>query len=302
MSNAALQNIIARIQAVSGSWTRETSLNEMRASWAALYTGENVPAGTEDVTAGAVPCRWFSAPGSNSHGMFLYFHGGAFQMGSPDTHAALVARISAASGLRGLSVDYRLAPEHRFPAPLEDARTVYAWLLDQGYEPQDIVLCGDSAGGGLCLSLMLSLREEGQPLPTGAALMSPWTDMTISGESYDTRKNVDPLHQRGMLEAVARTYLGKTGDPKNPLASPLLADPADLPPLLIQVGDDEVVLDDSVVFAEACRSAGVDVTLEVEKNMIHVFQLYANELPEARAAIDRIGRFLRDRVTHSGSV
>jgi len=293
----ARDRVVERTRSVFDGWSRETTLEDMRRTWASLFTGDVVPAKTEDVVANGVPCRWVVAPDAGTDRIFLYFHGGGFQMGSPETHQALVARISAASGMAGLLIDYRLAPEHRFPAPLEDARAVFGWVLDQGIAASDMALCGDSAGGGLCLSLLLSLKGTGaagdDKLPFAAALMSPWTDMTVSGASYRTRDQIDPLNNRSMMQTIARSYLGKTGDPKDPRASPIFGDATGLPPLLIQVGDHEVVLDDSVAFAAKARAAGVDVTLEIEPEMIHVFQIYARELPEGATAIQRIGTFLK---------
>lgn len=299
MTTDARNRVVERTRRVFDSWSRETTLDDMRRTWAGLFTEDAVPAETDDIVANGVPCRWVVAQDASVDRVFLFFHGGGFQMGSPETHQALAARISAASGMAGLVVDYRLAPEHRFPAPLEDAQAVFDWVLDQGIAASNTALCGDSAGGGLCLSLLLSLNEPAAPgsekLPFAAALMSPWTDMTLSGQSYETRDRIDPLNSRSMMQTIARSYLGKTGDPWDPLASPLLGNPVGLPPLLIQVGDHEVVLDDAVGFAAKARAAGVDVTLEIEPEMIHVFQLYARELAEGAAAIGRIGAFMKAR-------
>lgn len=296
MTDTPVDRIADRIRAVYRSWGRDTSPARMRADWDTLLAGDPAPADEKPVDAGGVPARWIAAPGAATGKTFLYFHGGGFQVGSVASHRGLIARISAASGARGLGIDYRLVPEHRFPAQLDDALTVYRWALDQGIAPEDIALVGDSAGGGLVVSLMLAAREAGLPLPAAAVLLSPWTDMTASGESFETRAAVDPIHQRPMLQAMARAYLGREGDPLNPLASPVFADLTGLPPLLIQVGDRETVLDDARVLAERARAADVEAILEVEGGMIHVFQLYAEELPEARAAIDRIGAFIKSRV------
>lgn len=296
MSETPTDKIVARLRKIYSGWGRDTTIEDMRRDWETLFAGEAVDVETCELRAGGVPARWIAAPGSAADKLFLFFHGGGFQLGSVATHAALIARISEASGARGLGIDYRLAPEHRFPAQLEDAYAAYRWVLDQGYAPRRIALVGDSAGGGLCLSLMLRLRERGLPLPAAAVLMSPWTDMTASGESFESRKEADPIHQRAMIEALAKTYLGKGGDPKDPLASPLFADLAGLPPLLIQVGDREVVLDDARQLAERASAAGVANELQVWDGMIHVFQLFAADIPEAREAIADIGGFLRARL------
>jgi len=194
-----------------------------------------------------------------------------------------------------LAINYRLAPEHPFPAPLEDAMAAYRWMLQQGLNPEDIAFAGDSAGGNLVLAAMLSLRERGAPLPVAGVLMSPWTDLAATGESYVSRADADPIHQRPMILALAKNYLGENGDPRNPLASPLYAELAGLPPLLIQVGDRETVLDDSIMFADKARVAGVDVELQIWDGMIHVFQMFGAELPEACRAIDSIAKFLNGR-------
>jgi acetyl esterase/lipase len=203
-----------------------------------------------------------------------------------------MARIGAAAGCRVLGVNYRLAPEAHFPAPVDDAVAVYEWLLAAGVQPSQIAVGGDSAGGGLAAALLLSLRDRGRALPAAAVLLSAWTDLTAQGDSYKTRAEADPIHQRAMILATARQYLGRDGDASNPLASPLFGSLAGLPPLLLQVGDRETVLDDSIRFAAKARLAGVRADLEVYPNMIHVFQQFADEIPEAREAIAGIGRFL----------
>lgn len=195
---------------------------------------------------------------------------------------------------RVLAIDYRLAPAHLFPAPVEDALVAWRWLLDQRGAPARIAIAGDSAGGGLALSCMLAARAAGLPLPCAAYLMSPWTDMTASGATYDTRAARDPMHQRAMILGMAKGYLGKTGDACDPLASPLFAEFSGLPPLLIQCGGREVILDDSRVLADRARAAGVDVALDLYEDMIHVFQTYA-ELPDAEKALARAGVFLDRR-------
>lgn len=195
-----------------------------------------------------------------------------------------------------LAINYRLAPEYRFPAPIEDAIAAYGWMLDQGLKPENIAFAGDSAGGNLVLAAMLSLRERSRPLPAAGVLMSPWTDLAATGASYTSRADADPIHQRSMILALAKNYLGPDRDPCNPLASPLYADLAGLPPLLIQVGDRETVLDDSIMFADKARAAGVDVELQVWDGMIHVFQMFGAELAEARRAIDSIAGFLGNQL------
>ncbi len=291
MSDRAAEAVIARIRTVYARWGRTTGIEEMRRDWEALHAPDaSVPAAVP-VSANGVAAAWIGGAGLRRDRAILYFHGGGFQMGSIETHRALAAAIAQSAGCRVLSANYRLAPEHRFPAPLEDALAAHAWLAASGCEPQHIALAGDSAGGGLAVSLMLALKARGDAMPAAAALLSPWTDMEAKGESYETRAAADPFHQRAMILALARAYLGRGGDPRNPLASPIHGDLAGLPPLLIQVGERETVLDDSRMLAERARSAGVEANLEIWPGMFHVFQLYP-EIAEARQAVAAIGAHL----------
>ena len=291
--SAAVDGVIERVRQVYGSWKRDTTVAQMRQDWDQLFGGVPVNAQLEDVDAGGVKAQWVSAAGSDTQRAILYFHGGGFQVGSVVSHRELMAGLSDAAQCRVLGVDYRLAPEHRYPAALDDAWAAYQWLIGQDFAPNHIALAGDSAGGGLALSLLLRLRDAGQALPAAAVLMSAWTDLTASGGSYGTRADTDPIHQRPMVVAMARNYLGKEGNAADPLVSPLFANLQGLPPLLAQVGDRETVLDDSRDFIARAKEAGVDATLQVWDDMIHVFQQFPAQLPEARAAIDDMGRFLR---------
>lgn len=288
-----IESVIERVKSVYGSWTPMTGVEQMRRDWDDLFWTDAFPAKSAKVSAGGVDASWVDAAGADPQKALLYFHGGGFQVGSVRSHRDVIARLSAAAGCRALGINYRLAPDHRFPAPIEDAITAYRWLLKQGFEPKNIALVGDSAGGGLALSTLLVLREQAMPLPAAVAVMSVWTDLTASGESYETRAKTDPIHQRRMILAMAKNYLGDAGDSHDPLASPLFADLHGLPPVLLQVGDRETVLDDSRNFAKRAREAGVEVQLEVWDDMIHVFQQFTADLPEAGLAIDSIGRFLK---------
>lgn len=292
-TNTAVEGVIERVRKVYGSWKRDTTVAQMRQDWDELFGGVAVNAQIEDVDAGGVKAQWVIAPGADAQRAILYFHGGGFQVGSVVSHRELMAGLSAAAQCRVLGVDYRLAPEHRYPAALDDASAAWQWLIGQGFAPDHMALAGDSAGGGLALSLLLRLRDAGQALPAAAVLMSAWTDLTAAGASYGTRAGTDPIHQRAMIVAMARNYLGKDGNAADPLVSPLFADLKGLPPLLAQVGDRETVLDDSRDFVARAKEAGVDATLQVWDHMIHVFQQFPAQLPEARAAIDDMGRFLR---------
>jgi monoterpene epsilon-lactone hydrolase len=268
----------------------------MRDDWDALFDSARVDARVEPVSVGTagLGAVWVTANAARRDNAVLYLHGGGFQVGSSLSHRELMAGISHAAAVPVLGLDYRRAPEHRFPAALEDALCAFDWLLSQGFDESAIALAGDSAGAGLALSMLISLRDSGRVLPTAAVLMSAWTDLTASGDSYESRAASDPIHQRPMIVAMARNYLGETTDPRTPLASPLFADLRGLPPLLIQVGDRETVLSDSTLFAEKARAAGVRVDLEVWEEMIHVFQQFPAELIEAREALETIGVFLKE--------
>ena len=293
MTSAAAEAVIARIRATYARWGRTTDIATRRRDWDALHApGPETPAAVP-VSAGGVAAAWIAPPGVREDRAILFFHGGGFQLGSIESHRGLAAGIAASAGCRVLSVAYRLVPEHRFPAPVEDALAAYDWLLGSGLSSAQIGIAGDSAGGNIALALLLSLKARGDRLPAAIALLSPLTDMEVSGESYETRAAADPFHQRGMIKAVAAGYLGSAGNPLDPLASPLHANLADLPPMLLQVGDRETVLSDSTELARRAVLAGVDAHVEVWPGMFHVFQLYAAELPEAREAIARIGAHFR---------
>lgn len=296
MPNIKLKKVIDRIQKTYGGWDRETTLTQMRQDWDQLFAVEPVNAELEDVDIDGLPCRWISSKGSNKDRAVLYFHGGGFRMGSIDSHQDLMLRISAAAGCRVLGVNYRLGSEHQYPAALDDAKSAYQWLLDQGIAPSKLAVMGDSAGGNLAASLLNLLSQENAPMPAAAVYLSPWFDMNASTESYQTRAEYDPIHQRKFILALASSYLGEQGDPNSPLTSPIMGDLTGMPPTLIQVGDCEVGLDESHQYADKARLAEVEVELEVWDGMIHVFQQFAQELPEAREAIDKIGKFLRQRL------
>jgi acetyl esterase/lipase len=253
------------------------------------------PRGTvaEPVEAGGVPAEWVRVPSSAPDRVLLYLHGGSYTIGSPRSHRALVAQIARAAGVRALVLDYRLAPEHLFPAAVEDATAAYRWLLAQGILPERIVIAGDSAGGGLTLATALALRDAGDPLPAALVCLSPWTDLAATGASLQTRARLDPSLAPDGLAAAGQRYVGPGGDVRAPLASPLYADLRGLPPLLIQVGDYEILLDDSTRLAERARAAGVGVTLDVWPEMWHVFESLAGYLPEADQAVAKIGAFVR---------
>jgi acetyl esterase/lipase len=260
--------------------------------------GGRFPAGVvgTPVQAGDVPAEWIDPPGGATDRAVLYLHGGGYVAGSIDSHRNLTGHLAKAMGCRVLALHYRLAPEHPHPAPVEDAVAAYRWLLDQeGLSADHLMVAGDSAGGGLTMATLVAVRDAGLPLPAVAVGMSPWVDMELLGESMTTRAAVDPMINKSMIGEIAALFLGG-GDPRHPLASPLHADLSGLPPLLIQVGDAEVLLDDSTRFAERAKQAGVDVTLEVWPEMVHVWQASAGFVPESDKAIARIAEYCRPKL------
>jgi acetyl esterase/lipase len=247
------------------------------------------------VDAGGVPAEWVDTEGARADTCVLYFHGGGYVIGSPRTHRGLVSAIGRAAGARVLSVDYRLAPEHPHPAAVEDGVRAWRFLREQGFAPGRIAIAGDSAGGGLTVATLLALRDAGDELPPAAVCISPWLDLTLSGESMTTKADVDPMVRREALDGMAAMYAGQ-GSREAPLASPLFADLAGLPEILVHVGTAETLLDDSLRFVARLREAMVEVSLDAYEDMIHVWHAFATVLPEARDAIGRIGDFLRRRL------
>ncbi len=244
------------------------------------------------VQLGNVPAEWLVPEGAPPDRVLLYFHGGGFVFCSLNTHRPLVSRLALSSGSRALSVDYRLAPEHPFPAALEDILTVYRLLLQNGIPPRKIVVAGDSAGGNLALVLLLALREAGDPLPAAAVCLSPVTDLSGAVQSRRTKAALDPVLRSDPSDLVS-SYVGKH-DPRQPLLSPLYANLHGLPPILLHVGEDEILLDDSTCLAERASAAGVDATAIVWPHMWHVFQAFAPFLPEARQSIEQMGTFVSE--------
>ncbi len=272
------------------------TIEQIRAGFVALSKLYPPPpdARFEPVDAGGVPAEWVRIEGGEDKRVVLYFHGGGYCLGTAETHRDLVARLCRVSGARALSVDYRLAPEHPFPAALDDAVASYRWLRGQGVASQSIVVAGDSAGGGLSLGLLLALRDAGDALPAAAVVMSPVTDQAKEGASMRTKAALDPMVQAESSAANARRYIG-SGDYKAPLVSPLYGDLRGLPPMYILVGTSEVLMDDSTRFAEKAKAASVDVEFEIWDEMIHIWPYFAN-LPEARQAVDKMGAYIKRKV------
>lgn len=247
----------------------------------------------ENVDAGGVPAAWMITPGVAKDRAILYLHGGGYVQGSITSHQDLAQRISRASETKVLILDYRLAPEHPFPAALEDSISAYEWLINnEGYNPKNLIIAGDSAGGGLTIATLVKLRDQGILLPTAGVCLSPWTDLALTGDSLKLKLHEDPFISPDELMFSSGLYLGKT-DPKNPFASPLYADFKGFPPLCIQVGSAEILLDDATRLAKRARDAGVEVQLDVWEDMIHVFQAFAVMAPEGTEGINKIGEFIK---------
>ncbi|OHV29121.1 MULTISPECIES: alpha/beta hydrolase [Pseudofrankia] len=229
--------------------------------------------------------------GADGGTVLLYLHGGGYAIGSARTGARLAVLLARRAGTKAVSLDYRLAPEHPFPAAVDDALAAYRELLDSGIGPDRVAVAGDSAGGGLAVAALVAVRDAGLPQPAAAVVLSPWTDLTLAGASLRTKQGIDPLFTRERLGTLADWYLAGH-DPSDPLASPVLADLSGLPPLLAQVGSHEILLDDAVRLAGQAGAHDVDVTLEVWPGVPHVFQNFTGALDEADEALDRAGRFL----------
>lgn len=272
------------------------TIQEQRASFEASMGMMPVPPNTKvtPLRADGIAAEWVEAPGARADHAILYLHGGGYVIGSPVTHRSLAAKLSETSKARVLVIDYRMAPEAPFPAAVEDAVKAYRWLLAQGLSASKLAISGDSAGGGLTLATSVALRDADVALPKAVAMLSPWTDLTGNSETMTTRADKDPMVQKAGLMAMGALYLnGK--DAKTPLASPLFADLRGLPPMLIQVGDHETLLDDSRTLEKNAKAAGVDVTLEVWPEMIHVWHLFHPVLPEGVKALERIGEYLNGK-------
>lgn len=287
-----------QLKATTIDW--ETSIPDLRrqVEKSAGMFGK-LPAGIEasPFTIDGLPAEWIMPAAAGKDKAILYFHGGGYVVGSCPAHRSIVAKFVQGSGIGALLFGYRLAPEHPFPAALEDALAAYRRLLADGVSPAHIVLVGDSAGGGLTLATLIALRDQGLPLPAAAVALSPWTDLKCSGESYRTKIKVDPATWPGSWTVFSKYYTNGN-DPGHPWISPLYGDLRGLPPILIYVGTDEVLLDDSIRFAEKARKAWVDVTLKVGEGMFHCYPVCTPLFPEARQAMEEICFFIK---THVGA-
>lgn len=294
---AHLRNLATRAAAAAGDIPAARKVVDEYGAAAAECM--RVEARVQKAQAGDVPCEWLQAPGCDPSRRLLYLHGGGWTAGSLDSHRPLAARISAATGCAVLAADYRLAPEHAFPAGLEDCLAAYQWMRAHGPAGESAAaaafIAGDSAGGNLTFSTLLLCKRRGVALPNAAVALSAATDLTGGGESFRTRADADPIipANPAALTAMEAVYCQGNAALTDPLVSPLFGDLAGLPPLLIQVGDAEVLLSDSTRAAAAAEAAGVNATLEVWDEMPHVWHAYGGFLPEADRAIARIGEFVR---------
>lgn len=292
MTNPQLQAVHQFIAAQLTGAT-DLSLESMRTSLdAAGKLAPPLPGLTHEVVdTGVVRSEWFHPEQADEDRAVLFVHGGGYMLGSIDSHRDLTSRVALAARASTLSIEYRRAPEHPFPAGLDDVLATYKWLIETaGYSPSKVALVGDSAGAGLVIGAALKLRDaKGLALPGALACMSPWTDLTCTSSSLAS--GVDPSMQAPYVAMMAAAYLGGQ-DPKHPIASPLHADLAGLPPTLLQVGAAEGLRDDSEQFATRCKDAGVDVTLELWDEMFHAFQVWAAMLDDAKQAIEQLGAFV----------
>lgn len=293
------------VRAIATAWMMRTfvkprmgtgTLEEGRRAYESMATRTKPPSNTlvETLQIGELEADRLTPPGADPSRVLLYFFGGGYQVGSPLSARAFASRVAAAIGAWAVVPAYRLCPEHPLSASLEDALTAYRWLVGTLGSSDGIVVAGESAGGGLALRLMVALRDAGDPLPAAAFVLSPWTDLAMTGPSLKSNADSEAIFSQAFLERNMENITGVT-DYRDPRVSPLYADLSGLPPLLIHVSGDEVLLDDSVRLAERARAAGVDVTLKVFPGLWHVFHMQAN-LPEARGAVNEIVQFARQRL------
>ena len=291
-------NHLLKFHLSKDAWDLNTSIPQFREECekGARKSGK-LPEGIEvspvhiDGLPAGLSAEWIRPSTKRHEGVLFYAHGGGYVSGSCSDHRRFVAKFVDGSGVSALSYEYRLAPEHPYPAAIEDSLAAYGWLLSKGVSPLQIVIVGESAGGGLCLAMLLALRDKGIPQPAAAVALSPWTDLKITGDSYRTKVKVC-ISPRGMNTVCSKYYVGDN-DPCLPWISPLYGDLHGLPPICIYVGDDETMRDDSLRFAEKAQEAGVEITLNVAQGMVHCYPLFAPLFPEATQAMQEICAFIK---------
>ena len=288
------------IRALLSSRPRPSDLSERRERLDALGAQYSLPADVrvEAVDANGVVAEWTTTPEAKTGRAILFLHGGGYISGSLDSHRHMIAQAGREARSRTLALAYRLAPEHPFPAALEDALGGYAFLLAQGFDPKNIAIAGESAGGGLAVATLTSIRDAGMNLPACAWLSSPWVDLEMAGASMSAKSTVDPLIQKSYLQELAAMYLGGV-DARTPLASPIHANLSRLPPMLIQVGSAETLLDDAVRLASVAGAADVRLTLEIWPDMIHAWHLFYQQVAAGRRALAAVGAFMRSMLAMS---
>jgi monoterpene epsilon-lactone hydrolase len=293
MSDAEIQVLRAKLAARPRSPDYRQRRRDIDAR--GLQYGVAADVVVEPVWVGDLRAEWLSTPGADRNAAILYLHGGGYVIGSLDSHRHLVAEAGRAAASWALSLDYRLAPEHPFPAAVDDALAAYRFLLARGIRPSRIAIAGDSAGGGLVVAAMLAIRDAGLAQPACGWCISPWVDMEAIGDSMETKAAEDPTVQKAGILDMARMYLN-AADPRSPLAAPIYADLRGLAPLLIQVGAAETLLDDAIRLAKVAGAADVRVDLQIWPEMIHVWHLFHPELSAGRRAIEEGGAWLRGMI------
>ena len=291
MSTEQRENLEAILR--QSAFPVDLDVNEQRRLLKELLSAQPLPADVTVTAAalGGVPTAEITVDGIEPRHVVLYFHGGVYVVGDAFLAADLASQVGRRTRARVISVDYRLAPEHPYPAAVDDALAAYEALLQNGTAPSDIVFAGESAGGGLAVATLVNARDHGLPLPAAAFVMSPYADLTLAGNSMETKREVDPLMSRELLQARVTDYTAGQ-DASLGLISPIFADLSGLPPLIIQAGTHEVLLDDAVRLAQQAATADVEVTLDITPGVPHVFQNFYPILDEATAALDRAGRLL----------
>lgn len=294
---ASIRSKICRMMAkltIGSALDNKKTIEEMRLGMEKATKLTFLPSKTniEQVNYGDIAAEWVSGKNADEEHVVLFLHGGGYNTGSPSTHRELASHISNTSNSKVLVPNYRLAPENPFPAALEDATFSYQWLLEKGLSSKNISIAGDSAGGGLALATCISIRDNGNPMPSSLVCISPWTDLEMTGSSIKALEDIDPVLRVASLQIMASNYIG-VNDPLSPLLSPVHGEYTHFPPMLIHTGSDEILLDDSRRVAERAELAGVDITLKIHDGMWHVFHVFYRLMPEAKTAVKELGAFIR---------